>query len=381
MKKTILIIDQPDTDKELLEHHLNDSYSIIHKTTVSDAMTLLDSQQRIDAIIADISISGVTSTDFVSLTKQKYGKRLPPVIVYTSTHQPVETHPDAAELTSGHILTPIHLHEIKNKLDTVLGINGEIDQYIERLETSNHELRQFAVVASHDLREPLRMVSTYVKLMQLSMGDLANETQKQFMQLAMDGAERMERMINDLLCLATLDQHPKIEDIVLNDIISDINWNLQILLDERNAKIISDGLTTIRGDKTLITQLFQNLISNGIKYNESKEPTVTITCEDQGTMVEICVSDNGIGIPEKYKENVFKVFQRAPGARQYQGAGIGLAICQKIIDTMNGSISIHDNPNGGTLFKIEIPNIHAYTQSRHFFWHQNIGSAAKHSSN
>jgi signal transduction histidine kinase len=233
--------------------------------------------------------------------------------------------------------------------------NEAISVYAHRLEVSNNALNQFAHVASHDLREPLRMVSSYMDLLEKTMGDNIQPVQRQFIGFAVDGAKRMEQLIHDLLRLAKVDANPHIEQVALHSIVDTVRSNLEILLSEKNARIITTDLPTLNADRTQLMQLFQNIISNGIKYNENEAPTITIDYEQRDKDGILSIADNGIGIAPEYREKAFQIFQRLPTAKQYQGSGIGLAICKKIVDGLGGTIAIEDNPTGGTVFYITVP--------------------------
>jgi nitrogen-specific signal transduction histidine kinase len=232
--------------------------------------------------------------------------------------------------------------------------NDEINRYVHKLEMSNNELKQFAQVASHDLREPLRMISSYMTLLEKSLKDNLNEQQKDFINFASDGARRMEQLIVDLLRLAKIDANPKLEDVKLSNVIEEIKLNLDTLLKEKNAIVVVSDMPMVKADRTQMLQLFQNLIGNGVKYNESDQPLIRINCVTNFDKYEITISDNGIGIPETFKDKIFNIFQRVPTNKSYSGSGIGLAICKKIVDSMNGKIWVENNPTGGTLFKINL---------------------------
>lgn len=234
--------------------------------------------------------------------------------------------------------------------------NKEIERYVVKLESSNNELKQFAHVASHDLREPLRMVYSYMGLVQKSLGSSITEQQSEFIGFALDGAKRMEQLIIDLLRLAKADANPKIERVKLQNIADEIILNLDTLLKEKGAVISAVNLPAIHADRTQVLQIFQNIIANGIKYNESAKPLVKVRCKYTDSYIEISIADNGIGIPEHYREKVFQIFQRLQTQRTYSGSGIGLAICKKIVDSMGGKITIEANPSGGSIFKIALPN-------------------------
>ena len=250
-----------------------------------------------------------------------------------------------------------HSMEVKEKESALLKEkNEEIERYLHKLEISNNELKQFAHVAAHDLREPLRMISSYMTLLDQSISGNLNEAQKKFISFAIDGSKRMEMLIEDMLRLAKVDADPKLEKIELTSVVSEIRLNLDALLKEKNSVIVMDELPPIMADRTQMLQLFQNIIGNGIKYNESEQPTIEIKHEIKGRELLITIADNGIGIPAHYRERAFQIFQRIPTAKKYAGTGIGLAICKKIVDSMNGKIWVEDNPGGGTRFSILFVN-------------------------
>lgn len=233
--------------------------------------------------------------------------------------------------------------------------NDEINHYVNQLERSNNELKQFAHVASHDLREPLRMITSYITLLQKTLADKLNPQQVEFMTFAIDGAKRMEQLIMDLLRLAKVDANPRIEKVNLSTVAEEIKLNLEVLIQEKNAVLVYDDLPPIMADRTMISQLFQNIVGNGMKYNESSQPTIRIKHRMVRGHLEITISDNGIGIPEALREKAFQIFQRLPTQKKYSGSGIGLSICKKIVETFDGKISIDDNPTGGSVFIMEFP--------------------------
>ncbi len=233
--------------------------------------------------------------------------------------------------------------------------NEEINRYADKLQQSNNQLNQFAHVASHDLREPLRMINSYIGLLQAQLGNSLSVQQNEFMGFAIDGAKRMEQLIMDLLRLAKVDANPKIEQVNLNKVTEDIKLNLQVLINEKNAQITHSELPEVMVDKTMFSQLFQNIIGNGMKYNESAQPSIHIQHKVKNNLLELTISDNGIGIPQEHREKAFQIFKRLPTVKKYTGTGIGLAICKKIVESFNGKISIEDNPGGGSIFRMEFP--------------------------
>lgn len=245
---------------------------------------------------------------------------------------------------------------VENEAKFLREKNEAIELYLNKLEQSNEELHRFAHVASHDLREPLRMVTSYLRLLDEKISETSNEGLKQFIRFALEGSKRMELLILDLLRLAKVGADLQIGLVDLNQLVIEVQNNLEILVQENKAVITATHLPLIKADRSQILQLMQNLVSNGIKYNESATPLVAIdfrTDEDAGI---ITVSDNGIGIPEIYREKAFMLFQRLPSSVKKEGTGLGLAICKKIVDALGGTISINDNEGEGTIFTLRLPN-------------------------
>jgi light-regulated signal transduction histidine kinase (bacteriophytochrome) len=194
------------------------------------------------------------------------------------------------------------------------------------------------------------MIYSYVGLLQKSLGDNISEQQKEFIAYALDGSKRMDALIQDLLRLAKVDANPKREPIKLGMVVEELKWNLDALTKEKNAEIFCSDMPVLSADRTQMLQLFQNLIANGIKYNRGANPTIHISCKQLKGEVEISIADNGPGIPVNQREKVFQIFQRLHTNRDIAGTGMGLAICRKIVESMNGKIHIEDNVKGGTVF-------------------------------
>jgi light-regulated signal transduction histidine kinase (bacteriophytochrome) len=234
--------------------------------------------------------------------------------------------------------------------------NEEIQLYVRKLESSNNELKRFAHVASHDLREPLRMVNSYMNLLKKSMNGNITETQAEFIAFAIDGSKRMDQLIIDLLSLAKVDRDPKIVKVNMRTVFEEISLNLDALIKENKAIVKIHGhLPEITADRTQILQVFQNLIANGIKYNTSDEPLIEVSCVEKKNTIEISVADNGVGISEEFRGKVFEIFQRLNPVKETKGSGIGLSITKKIVDGMDGKIWIEDNKPQGSVFVISLP--------------------------
>ncbi|TWU47105.1 CHASE domain-containing protein [Rubripirellula reticaptiva] len=225
----------------------------------------------------------------------------------------------------------------------------------EQLARSNEELAQFAYVASHDLQEPLRKVTSFCELLQEDCSDQLNEDGTMYMGYIMDGARRMRKLIQDLLAYSRIEEGDvRIETVIMNDALSVAINDLSTAVQESDATVTFDELPQISAPPSQMVQLFQNLIGNAIKYRGDESPRVHISCESDNGNHVFSVDDNGIGIAPEYRDQVFGIFKRLHGQSQYKGTGIGLAICKRILERVNGKIWIEDSPLGGSRFRFSI---------------------------
>ena len=245
--------------------------------------------------------------------------------------------------------------EGKKEQDLLKKKNAEIEEYAHQLEMSNFELKQFAHVASHDMKEPLRMISNYSQLLEKSFNGQLKIDQKDYIYYINDGAKRMMNVIQSLLHLSKINSTQRKETVSLNDALDEVQHLLKPYIEEKNAIIKSALLPEISADKIHMIQLLQNLVTNGIKYNRTKQPVVEIGYSSTEKDHCIEVADNGIGIAKEYRDKVFIIFQRLHNRNEFDGTGIGLSICKKIVDSLNGKIWIEDSPLGGTKFCFTIP--------------------------
>ena len=233
-----------------------------------------------------------------------------------------------------------------------------IQRYMRQLERSNQELEQFAFVASHDLREPLRKIEAFGKQLQERIGPVMGETERDYLERMMNAARRMSSMIEDLLALAgvTTGAKPYV-DVDLSQVIKTVLDDLEIQMRQTGGKVILDELPTVEADPLQMHQLFQNMISNALKFSRPEvPPLVHITCKYlPGNEVEINISDNGIGFEKESLERILQPFQRLHPKNEYQGSGIGLTICQKILERHGGVITASSTPGQGATFRIILP--------------------------
>ena len=233
----------------------------------------------------------------------------------------------------------------------------QLQRTLEELKRSNTELQQFAYVASHDLQEPLRMVSSYVQLLSRRYKGKLDSNADEFIEFAVDGSNRMQIMIQALLSYSRVGTRGKPpEPTDCENILDQTMKNLQAAITEKNAEVTHDPLPTIMADGVQMVQLFQNLIGNGIKFQqEGQRPHVHISVEDAGADWMFSFSDNGIGIDPEFKERIFVIFQRLHGREKYPGTGIGLSVCKRIVERHGGTIWVESEPGKGATFKFAIP--------------------------
>jgi len=233
----------------------------------------------------------------------------------------------------------------------------KVQQLMEELKRSNTELEQFAYVASHDLQEPLRMISSYVQLLSRRYKGKLDKDADEFIEYAVDGSSRMMGMIQALLTYSRVGTKGKPpEPTNCEVILGQVLKNLQAALAESGAEVTHEPLPVIMADGVQMGQLFQNLISNGIKFQaEGVKPKVHISVEDNGNDWIFSFGDNGIGIDPQYQDRIFVIFQRLHGKQEYKGTGIGLAVCKRIVERHGGRIWVESELGKGATFKFTIP--------------------------
>jgi len=226
----------------------------------------------------------------------------------------------------------------------------------EELKRSNSELEQFAYVASHDLQEPLRMVSSYAQLLGRRYGDKLGADAREFMGYIVDGAARMKQLIEDLLAYSRVGTKTKdFKPVEMEKSLSRAIANLKVAIDESAAAVSHDPLPTLPADPAQLAQVFQNLIGNALKFRSHSAPKVHVAVQDRGEVYEIAVRDNGIGIEPQYFERIFMVFQRLHNKGEYPGTGIGLAIVKKVVERHGGSVRVESMPGEGSAFSFTLP--------------------------
>jgi two-component system, chemotaxis family, sensor kinase Cph1 len=268
------------------------------------------------------------------------------------TSFPSETHRQAIRI-GGRWIIVVNARDISARRRA----EEDIRQKVAELMRSNQELEQFAYVTSHDLSEPLRMVASYTQLLERRYSNQFDQDAREFMGYIVGGAQRMKQLIDDLLLYSRAGRlNVQMKPLALDHALDDALANLAYAISTSGAVIERSPLPRIVADKSGMTQVFQNLIGNAIKFRaENTMPVVRVQAEETGTEWLVSISDNGIGIAPEHFQRIFIIFQRLHGRSRYEGTGIGLSICKKVVERHGGRIEVASKPGQGTTFRIHLP--------------------------
>lgn len=235
--------------------------------------------------------------------------------------------------------------------------NRELQENARDIVRSNSELQQFAYVASHDLQEPLRMVASFTQLLAKRYQHKLDKDANDFIRYAVDGATRMQTLISDLLTYSRVGMQEKPFELTNCEAILDrVIFTLKFAIADSGAVITHGFLPVLMADDTQLSQLFQNLLGNAIKFRGANPPRVHVSSERNANGWKISVQDNGIGISPEHRERIFQIFQRLHTKAEYPGTGIGLAICKKIVERHGGCLCVESTPEGGSIFSFTMCN-------------------------
>ena len=245
---------------------------------------------------------------------------------------------------------------IRRLNDALSESNTRLVQLLAELETSNEDLRCFAYAASHDLKEPLRTIMGYVEILQEEYGAELDEAATRYITVVLDSVGRMQAMLEGILGYARVGtSKAPLEPVPGDKIFHDVCQDLERAITSAGAVVTAGTLPVVRGDDAQLHQLLQNLIANAIKFRTDEPPQVQVNAEVSGGESTWTVRDNGIGLDPQHAERIFQVFQRLHGRAEYEGTGIGLAICKRIVERHGGRIWVTSEPGLGTIFHFTLP--------------------------
>lgn len=285
-------------------------------------------------------------TDFVNLTQKGLAQE--------ETNTKLKSHSDKMDL---ELL--LRNKEIRNANITLEELNTTLKLKTEELKRSNEELSRFAATASHDIKAPFRNVGAYLEVIKGKIGDALNEDPeiKDAFRRINSSRDRIATLLDDLLKFAQIAQNQEpFSTVDLNKVLDDVLKNMDFSIKEKNASVVIHGrMPVVKGHYSSLVQLFQNLIGNAIKFQDKKVPQVSVSVESANNSYKFMVKDNGIGIDPQYFNKIFQVFERLHNQEEYSGSGLGLTICQRIVERHGGKIGVESEPGVGTTFHFTLP--------------------------
>jgi signal transduction histidine kinase len=326
-----------------------------HRRAVSD----FDTSLTIAESFAGVVLAGMAALLAALYLALRFGVLAPLQAVGEDSRRVTEGELDHKVRRTGPAEIAALAEDIEDMRAAVVADLHGLETTHAELARSNRDLEQFAYVASHDLQEPLRKVASFCQLLADRYSGQLDERAEQYIAFAVDGARRMQTLVNDLLSFSRVGRsRERWERVDLGACLAAAMANLDARITETATTVsVLDELPEIDGDRSLLSALWQNLLSNSIKFRAGADPLVTVTCRREGSSWELVVADNGIGIEPEYAERVFTIFQRLHTRERYDGTGIGLALCRKIVEFHGGTISVdpHPSPQGGTSIRFTLP--------------------------
>ncbi len=370
--KLLLFEDNPG-DAGLIEDMLdefNGKYSFTHVESLEEGLNVLDIQY-FDVILLDLGLPDSDGIDTLINVEKKIPNS--PIIVLTGLNDEeigvlavkkgAQDYLIKRDIDANLLKRSINYSIERKKIEIELqksqeNLEEKVKERTKALEESNKELQQFAYVASHDLKEPLRMITSFLQLLERRYMDQLDQDAHEFIEYAVEGAKRLDSMITDLLEYSKIGRSKlKIVPVICEEIIDKVMMNLKVPIEENNAIITHDLTYSVNCDENLMVILFQNLIGNAIKYRSQNNPEIHISVSEERNQYLFSVKDNGIGIEEEHLDRIFTIFQRLHTRDKYEGTGIGLAISEKIVKQLGGNIWAESEIGNGTTFYFTIPEL------------------------
>ena len=357
-KLRVLVVEDDPDDVELELHALRKAGFATDPDTIRTREEFQQklSKNRYDIVLADYRLPGWNGMETVEMLR-KEGMDVPVILVSGALGElkAVECIKEGAAdyVLKDHL---VRLPECVRRAIREKKLRDENRQTHAELTRSNRDLEQFAYVASHDLQEPLRMVATYTQLLAERYKGKLDESADKYIEYAVDGALRMQALVQDLLTFSRVGRGGvELKVVEVSDVVRITAKNLQASIEESRAQLRYELLPTLVGDPMLLQQLFQNLIGNAIKFHGPDAPMIRIAAETNGTDWVFSIRDNGIGIAPEHSEIVFEIFKRLHTHAEYAGSGIGLSICKKIVEQHGGRIWVESTPGEGCNFRFTLP--------------------------
>jgi two-component system sensor histidine kinase/response regulator len=366
----ILLVDDREENLIALERLLVDLDVELHKATNGNDALKITLHHDFALALLDIQMPGMDGYELAQiLREEERTARLPFIFISAIYKDHVNifkgyekgafsylTKPFEPEVLINKVKFFIEKHEQEQALkNTQIILEERVKARTAELERSNADLEQFAYVASHDLQEPLRMVASYVELLQRKYKDKLDQDANDYIAFAVDGATRMKQLINDLLRFSRITKLSDRVAVPMDEVLAQVLKDLKLALEEADAVVTSDPLPTVLADRTGMTQVLQNLVGNAIKFRaHDRRPEVHVSAAEDAHQWTFSVRDNGIGMEEKYTEKVFAIFGQLHSKATYPGTGIGLSMARKIVERSGGRIGFSSRLGEGTSFHFTV---------------------------
>lgn len=351
----ILIVDDTPDNLRLLSAMLTKQGFEVRKALNGPSAIASVQADAPDLILLDIKMPDMDGYEVCQRLKADAKTCAVPVIFISALDDVMDKVRAFASGGVDYITKPFQEAEVLARIENQLQIQWLQKQLVaqnEELARSNRELEQFAYVVSHDLQQPLQSMTGFAKLIILKYQNYLDETAQDYLNRMIESGGRMQRLIQDLLAYAQVGKpNPNFEPVNCNEVMEQVVENLQTAIAEKQVTLSYDTLPTLRGNETQLIQLFQNLISNAIKFTHPEvQPNIQISALQQENQWRFGVHDNGIGIEAKDLDRLFEAFHRVHSGQQFPGTGIGLATCKKIVENHGGQIWVNSEVNVGTSF-------------------------------
>ena len=367
-KLRALIVEDDPSDAELVLHALRSGGFDVDCDVVQipEEFTAHIHRQTYDLVLTDYRLPAWNGMATVEQLRQE-GLDIPVVMVSGSLGELMAV--ECIKQGASDYVLKDHLGRLPGSVDRALrekSLREAHRQTQQELARSNRDLEQFAYVASHDLQEPLRMVAAYTQLLAERYQGKLDANADKYIHYAVEGALRMQTLVQDLLAFSRVGRNGRIpQPVNMNGVVQLVMSNLRAAIRETNAQLDIQQLPEVVADATQMVQLFQNLIGNAIKFRSSDAPRVSITAQKGEQAWIFSVADDGIGIAPEHAETVFVIFKRLHTQAEYPGSGIGLAICQRIVEQHGGRIWVEAQPGHGSIFKFTLPRMAAGREYDH----------------
>jgi two-component system, sensor histidine kinase and response regulator len=361
LKPNILIVDDRKENLLATEKVLTPLNACIFKASSGNEALALVLYHRFAVVLLDVQMPEMDGFETAMLMQERESMRGVPIIFVTAISKEDKYATRAAEIGAvDYIFKPINPNILQSKVKVYL------DLYMQRevilrlnagLRQFNEELERFAYICSHDMQEPVRMMNTYAGLLAEDCEGALSEKSGKYIRLITSNAERMQKMIQDILTFARVGREEiKLDLVDCNAILRETIAEFENAIAEKRARVTLGPLPTLTANPTLIRVLFQNLLSNALKFQNGEEPPeIAIQAERQQGFWRFSVSDNGIGIDPAFQDKIFTIFQRFHRKEHYPGTGIGLCTCRKFIQLCGGDIGFESTPGQGTTFFFSLP--------------------------